>query len=325
MFTECWLSQTLGFTVQKLNVHIRNAIEPILSEGSVENAVQWQAARIASIGSEISTAIQQQETISTGAVHYLASQLEHWQKELPRELQLGTLLSSQGSRVEPHNERAMLIVHIFYLGSVVILYGQPLVAAENSPSGCVEPSDLYRYRSICLRAGEQIARLLSVVTGNQTWAPRSWLIIYWAFSACNVLLFGAAQALRERATNEHDRLISHARSCLSTLQSCASEEPVAARYLDTITPIYEGLHRLRESPHVNFVRRKSEHKISIHDLLTTDTSSATEKCAGIDEELPGVMRMVTSLLRDPFGRLHDNSNEPYPTPPSPTDALFWFR
>lgn len=148
---------------------------------------------------------------------------------------------------------------------------------------------------------------------------------YCAFSACNVLLFGAALALRNRSTNEHDRLISHAHACLSTLQACASGEPVAARYLDTITPIYEGLRRLRESPHVDFVRRKSEHKISIHDLLSKESETVTEKWCGVDRELPGLMGMVTGLLKDPFGRVQESSTQPYPTPPSPTDALFWFR
>lgn len=140
--------------------------------------IQWQAARIAIIGSEITTATRQSENVSAGVVRYLASQLDLWQKELPQELQLGTMLSSQGSNYGAHNERAMLIVHVFYLGSVILLYSQPLMAAENSARGYVETLDLQQYRSTCLTAGEQIARLLSVVTGNETWAPRCWLIMY---------------------------------------------------------------------------------------------------------------------------------------------------
>jgi hypothetical protein len=71
----------------------------------------------------------------------------------------------------------MLIVHIFYLGAVVLLYGQPIVAAEELGREVDTPELLY-YRSTCLAAGEQISRLMNAVNREESWTPRSWLLMY---------------------------------------------------------------------------------------------------------------------------------------------------
>jgi hypothetical protein len=117
-------------------------------------------------------------------------------------------------------------------------------------------------------------------------------------------------------------------------ESCAENEPVAARYLDTTAPIYASLKRLRESPHVEMRRRKSEHKISINSLLASDDAQATsgaslQRWNTIDDELPAIIREVTDLLKEPFGRPQQQQNgsasDSYPTPPTGPDLLFWFR
>jgi hypothetical protein len=98
-----------------------------------------------------------------------------------------------------------------------------------------------------------------------------------------------------------------------------------------MAPIFNTLKRMRDSPHVDLKRRKSEHKISINDLLTPDdtahSSNALERWSTVDDELPSLVRQVTSLLKDPFGRSQQEglSGDPYPTPPSNADQLFWFR
>ena len=47
----------------------------------------------------------------------------------------------------------------------------------------------------------------------------------------------------------------------------------------------------------------------------------------IDEELPGVIREVTDLLKEPFGRVSPQLGvkDPYPTPPTGPELLGWFR
>ncbi|KIW02589.1 uncharacterized protein PV09_06039 [Verruconis gallopava] len=330
VFTECWLSQTLGYNPRNLDIHIRNAVEPNIPDSSIENAIQWQAVRIAIIGNEISTIIRQQNDVPQEAIRYLSGQLELWQRELPHIMQLASILSSNSGSIGRLNEQAMLVVHIIYLGAMMLLYGQSLSSAHE-PDGKTDNPEMVNHRAICLVAGEQISGLIKTISSSQSWSPWSFFHIYWVFNACNVLLLGAAQALRNRSTNDYDRLISHARTCLSSLESCAQDEPVASRYLSMMAPIYEALKRLRESPHVELKRRKSEHKISINDLLASDDGARSPTSLGrwntIDDELPGIIQQVTVLLRDPFGRAQQNSvaDEQYPTPPSNADMLFWFR
>jgi len=332
VFLECWVSQTLASTPRNLDVHVRNVGEHTPNDRSIENVIQWHAVRIAIIGNEIATALRPASSASPDTLRYLATQLDRWQRDLPHEMQLSSLLSSpNGANMGQHNQQALLIAHIFYLGAVISLYGQPLVVAEQTGRG-LDNSELAQHRSTCLVAGEQISRLMHAVNGSQAWSPRSWTVIYWAFSACNVLLLGAAQALRSRSTNDYDRLFSHSSSCLATLEACAKDEPVAARYLDTTAPIYASLKRLRESPHIDMKRRKSESKIRINDLLASDDASPTStsrlsRWSMIDEELPGVIREVTDLLKEPFGRVSPQLGvkDPYPTPPTGPELLGWFR
>jgi hypothetical protein len=98
-----------------------------------------------------------------------------------------------------------------------------------------------------------------------------------------------------------------------------------------IAPVYDDLKRLRESPHIDLKRRKSEHRISINDILASDDAAsspnALERWNRIDDELPSIIHQITGLLRDPFGRAQQNdaSGDPYPTPPSNADRLFWFH
>jgi hypothetical protein len=154
----------------------QNVVEPVIADGSLENAIQWQAVRIAVITNEVCTVIRQSSPVPSEAVRYLASQLDLWQKQLPHELQLSMLLSPNDVSVGPENERAMLIVHIFYLGTVILLYGRPLVAAEESGRD-IETPEVQNYRSTSLVAGEQISRLMTVINSSSSWTSRNWLLM----------------------------------------------------------------------------------------------------------------------------------------------------
>jgi hypothetical protein len=93
-------------------------------------------------------------------------------------MQLSTLLSSpNGASVGLHNQQALLLVHILYLGAVILLYGQPLVAAEQAGGRHFETSEVASHRSTCLIAGEQISKLMYALNGSQAWMPRSWVLM----------------------------------------------------------------------------------------------------------------------------------------------------
>jgi hypothetical protein len=91
-------------------------------------------------------------------------------------MQLATLLASKSAIVGPHNERAMLTMHIFYLGAVILLYGQPLVAAEEAGLD-VETPEVLHYQSTCLVAGEQISRFMNAVNSTPSRTPQTWILM----------------------------------------------------------------------------------------------------------------------------------------------------
>ena len=147
------------------------------SNQSIDSIIQWHAVRVAILGNEISTVLRLGPQASHEALRYLARQLESWQRELPQEMQLQTFLSSpNGARFSIQHQQALLVTHIFYLGAVILLYGQPLVTAEHT-GGDVYTSEMLHHRHTCLVAGEQISQLLNAVNGSQACAPRSWLVM----------------------------------------------------------------------------------------------------------------------------------------------------
>jgi hypothetical protein len=123
------------------------------------------------------TALRSFDQVSQDVLRYLASQLELWQRELPHEMQLATLLSSlHGASIGQHNQQALLIAHIFHLGAMILLCGQPLVVAEQTGRDLIS-IDLAHNRNTCMLAGEQISKLMNAVNDGQGWTPRSWTVL----------------------------------------------------------------------------------------------------------------------------------------------------
>jgi hypothetical protein len=134
--------------------------------------------RIAIIANEISTAVRKSQPVSNESLRFFAGQLDRWYRELPQEMQLSTLLSSpNGASVGLNNQQTLLLVHIFYLGAIILLYGQPLLAAENVGGRDVDTPELSSHRTTCLVAGEQISKLMHAINGSQSWTPRSWVLM----------------------------------------------------------------------------------------------------------------------------------------------------
>jgi hypothetical protein len=162
---------------------------------------------------------------------------------------------------------------------------------------------------------------------------------YSAFTATNVLLFGAARSIRDHVVGDVDNQLSEANSCLVTLRQCANEEPISARFFSIMKPTYDALRRLQQRAYEDSRRRSCppDSKIRINDLLESSGSTSpistsygnVEVKRVISEEASTVVIHLAMLLKDPFGRtqpVHQSFGiGEYPTPP-PTDMpLYWFR
>lgn len=110
---------------------------------------------------------------------YLIGKLDAWQHNLPVPLQLMALISSGKNKLSSAQERAMLMVHILYLGAVILLYRQLLVAADigrDSGQLAIPEREIAKYQAACEMAAQQVARVLGVVKFDGYCTLRCWLI-----------------------------------------------------------------------------------------------------------------------------------------------------
>lgn len=336
-------------------------METSLSESTIENAVQWQAAQVSIIGSDISTATSQPQDLAAEHVRYFVDQLELWHMNLPPALQLSNLLSALGSSsLGPVQEKSMLLVHLHHLGAGSMLYRQLLASVEGSLYASQSltnftTAETHQYRQDAQVAAIQVARILGMMKSHEALTHRCWLTIYSAFTATNVLLFGAARSLRDDVVGDVDEQLSQANICSTSLQHCALSEPVSAHFYSMLKPTYDALRKLQQRTyedsrrdtnpslrsHVSREEGNADSKIRINDLLESTgsiTPTGTSISLGynadlkraISEEAGSIVIHTAMLLKDPFGRMQSGQIGEvgvgeYPTPPPTEGAGFWFR
>jgi hypothetical protein len=96
-------------------------------------------------------------------------------------------------------------------------------------------------------------------------------------------------------TDGVDADLSYAKGCMDMLEPCRNFEPIAARYLDTLWPLYESLRD-------KYQRMVGRSKTSIFALLQTDPALLSPTIAVSKEEMGPIAEQLSTLLTDPFGR-----------------------
>lgn len=189
-----------------------------------------------------------------------------------------------------------------YLGALVLLYRQLLVVTAETQltDGAAynqnfSVNDARKYRNECAVAAQQIARILGLISFDGTLTKRCWLIIYWSFSAAVVLLFSATIKLLDGQSDGVDADLTYAKACMDMLEPCCNFEPIAARYLDTLWPLYDSLR----DAHQRMVDRS---KIRFFALLQADPSELSPPIAVSKQEMGPISEKLSMLLTDPFGR-----------------------
>jgi hypothetical protein len=118
---------------------------------------------------------------------------------------------------------------------------------------------------------------------------------YWSFTASILLLFSATSKMLDGTTEGVEADLNYARGCMDMLEPCKNIESVAARYLETIWPLYDSLR----DKHQRMVGR---HKTSIFALLQADPALLSPPIAVSKEEMGPICEKLSVLLTDPFGR-----------------------
>jgi hypothetical protein len=89
--------------------------------------------------------------------------------------------------------------------------------------------------------------------------------------------------------------LNYAKGCMDMLEPCRSAEPVAARYLDTLWPLYDSLRH----KHQLVIGRS---KTSIFAILQADPALLSPPLAISKNEMLPICEKLSLLLTDPFGR-----------------------
>ncbi|KAH7383778.1 hypothetical protein BKA66DRAFT_511872 [Pyrenochaeta sp. MPI-SDFR-AT-0127] len=302
IFMDCWLSYTLGYTSEVTSNDVQIACSPILEPVTVDDLIHIQTSKIGLVAAEIAKTLASPELATQENVAMLTRKLDTWRLELPPTMQVLTLTSSNPPNLTLYQRRAILMIHIMYLGALVLLYRQLLVAtaeaqltdgAAHKPNFSVE--DARRFRNECAVAAQQISRILGLISFDGTLTKRCWIIIYWSFSAGVILLFSATTKLLDGQAVGVDEDLRYAKACMDMLEPCRNFEPIAARFSDTLAPLYESLRNV----HQRIVGRS---KTSIFALLQADPSQLSQPIAISKEEMGPIAEKLSMLLTDPFGR-----------------------
>ncbi|KAF1848868.1 uncharacterized protein K460DRAFT_375638 [Cucurbitaria berberidis CBS 394.84] len=303
IFVDCWLSYTLGYAseVTSSDIQIVSSFHR-LDCIPIDELIHTQTSKITLIAADIAKTLASPELATRENIAILNQKLDGWRIQVPLTLQIPALTSPNPPDLTLYQRRAILMVHIMYLGALVLLYRQLLVATAESQltDGAAHNSnfalsDARIYRNECAVAAQQIARILALISFDGTLTKRCWIIIYWAFSAAVVLLFSATTKLLEGQPNSVDADLDYAKACMDMLEPCRAFEPVAARYLDTLWPLYDSLRDV----HQKILGRS---KTSIFALIQADPSTMSPQMAVSKQDMGPIAEKLSLLLTDPFGR-----------------------
>ncbi|CAI6342558.1 unnamed protein product [Periconia digitata] len=300
IFMDCWLSYTLGYTAEVTPLDIAIACAPTtrLVQASIDEQIHVQTSKVGLIAAEIAKTVASPELATSENIAMLTGKLEAWRMQLPLMLQISILTSDNPPPLNLHQRRAILMVHIMYLGALILLYRHLLVAiAEKHLPWTLKLSveDAQKYGIECAVAGQQIARILSLISFDGTLSKRCWLIIYWAFTASIVLLFSATAKLLDGQPDGVEQDLTWSKACMDMLEPCRNFEPIAAQYLQTLWPLYDHLRAI----HHRIIGRA---KTSIFSLLQSDPNTLSPPIPVSRVEIGPISEKLLILLRDPFGR-----------------------
>ncbi|KAK0660721.1 High mobility group protein 20A [Lasiodiplodia hormozganensis] len=314
IFVECWLSTTLGYKADVRADDITRAWPRLMQSTSISDAIYIQGCKIGLVSREIAevTIHKAASAVRTEHIELLTEQLDTWHRSLPATMHLAALADEQQSScLTPYQRRAILMIHMFYLGAIISLYRQLLLQAcearIHSKWNLDMPySQIQSYRTRCSIAAQQMTRMMQLISWNGAMTKRCWVMIHWAFQTCTVILFGIGLQMMDQhpATIEED--FAYAKVCADTLGACSTAEPVAAKYLAVIKPLYEALVDKRQR--LQYEKADEEFRRSSAPLSTAQShvelpgvSSQPHPAAEPrDEEIISIVKKLSELLADPF-------------------------
>ncbi|KAF2138580.1 uncharacterized protein K452DRAFT_311513 [Aplosporella prunicola CBS 121167] len=289
IFMDCWLSTTLGYRSDTRPIDIKNTWSP-LPDCPITDSIRFQASRIGLVMREIAEQTMHSgvSSVKVERIEALTEMLDVWYRELPPIMHLAALTSEEQSSILTfYQRRAIMMVHMFYLGAVITLYRQlMLTSSQNRIQSTwhleMSYSQTQHYRQKCSVAAQQMVRMMALISfnnnGNMT--KRCWLMIYWAFHTCVVVLLSISQQLLDQDLSTVIEDLSHAKTCMDILSICADAEPVSANHLELIKPFYDSLCQHQQAIAAKI--HSSNNDSNNDNNTTTTTTTTTNNSANTD-------------------------------------------
>ncbi|KAI1612254.1 hypothetical protein EDD36DRAFT_420102 [Exophiala viscosa] len=273
IFLASWLSASLGS-----NPEIMAAFQPVFEESyavaednpTIESLVQEQMTSIGVLTTGVLKDVFLKKQLSVVATREHKLKLAEWLSKIPAPMQLDSLTRNES--LTTNQRRSVFLVHLDGDMDEALAYAEDAVAAA-------------LHSALLLR---------SLMSGRAIF-KRCWLIIYQSFSACTVLLFHVAQKrLHGARPAEYEEELSHAESCLDTLEYCSQGDLVAKGYHEMLQFYYKAL----KTPPVN--ASSGTGKQSPHAKALGHTTMQTSASHGGSLRPSEVANQVGDILNWPY-------------------------
>ncbi|KIW99011.1 uncharacterized protein Z519_00674 [Cladophialophora bantiana CBS 173.52] len=275
VFMECWLASSLGYEPDLNNDEAEFTRQEIIEpQPTTENRIQAEICTVGLMMAGILLDVYKSSSVVFAIVEKHSRILGDWQEQLPDSMRLDALVPGHGNGYSEPERRALIFVHITFLGAKMMLQKRLLVEMANcrmkrrwTLDGTLRQGE--SIQGECVEAAELCVHLLDILGYTRHKFRRCWLCIGHAFSACSVLLFAAAQRLLYDQRDKVEGYLAKSQECIKILVNCSVVDRVANSLLQIVRPLHQDLQRLAST------ESSSRPKSGIYDLLENPHADGT--------------------------------------------------
>ncbi|KAL2406452.1 hypothetical protein ABEF95_015578 [Exophiala dermatitidis] len=256
VFLDCWISATTGHMPEALSSGETQS--PLLFElgtsGLTIDIVQNEMTKAAVLSALIMRDVHHAKCaiVTRETLAMYRSRLEEWLLNLPDFMKLAHLVDGVET---DKNIRAVFLVHLLFMHTLMLLYRSELVALAHTSQAEAEAKaekafiTAQEFLDPCLWSARQVGRILKIAQSQELILSKCWMFINTSYCTANVLLYFSANRLLyqqpnsgeiETTTTVEDDLAATA-ICIDVLEFCGRYDDVAKQYLATIAPLNNEL------------------------------------------------------------------------------------
>ncbi|KAG9635400.1 hypothetical protein KCU64_g15031, partial [Aureobasidium melanogenum] len=248
VFLEAWLSSTLGYVsglqLPKDLMSAKNL--EIEDEANLEEKVTTEMIRITIIKFDMLRLSLSFNGLSALMVETITKELNHWHRNLPRDMRLTEL--AKNTEISFELRRTIYYVNFLYFGAQIMLLRRVLQSMHEKNSllagNEAAVNDLIAQAKHAARESAKLFERLYVEGGI---IERCWVCIFQAYSSCVIILHHVAEMLFEqhmegRPATRLQGDLQLASACLNFLGVCCQKDVAAGQFHSLLSRFYGTLY-----------------------------------------------------------------------------------